>query len=237
MSRSRIVATSVAVSVLLIAANAVAGVVAKETAQLPDIQAPPGGSAAWIAQSMRLNGVPMTIKRLTSPSNAQTTLHYYESDLRKSSDLKMRRSQEGQWQMLAVMHDRYYATIRLHDAGVGAIGTITVTPALSQARPSKRTRFPHPASSRVVSLQQYEDRGIEAEHINLVSSRSVTIAAREFAAELSKQGWEVLRNEPTARRRDGYVIEAQKAASLAQINLRRAENGPATAILVVWRKA
>jgi hypothetical protein len=212
-----------------------AGAIAQQTAALPDIPAPATGTAAWVARAMRMNGVPMTIKRFDSSANAAEVLHQYEHTLRTSSDMRTRRSQEGAWQVLAIMTDDYYATIRARDTTVGTEGTITVTPPLAKARAAKRTRFPHPQSAQVVSLQEYEDDGVEAEHIMLVSRQSVNREAREFAARLTQQGWQVLRSEPV-QRRDGHIIEAQHAAALAFINVRRTESG-GTTILVVWRKA
>lgn len=212
----------------------VAGSIARETQRLPDIPAPSGGESVWIARAMRLNGVPMTIKRLTSATNAAEVLHRYEHKLRTSSDVKTRRSQEGRWHVLAVMTDEYYATIRARNTSKGAEGTVIVTPPLSRVKPKKRTTFPHPGSAALVSLQEYDDEGVEAEHISFVSRRSVGIEARAFEKQLADRGWQVLRNEP-AQRHGGHIIEAQQAAGLAFVNLRAADSG-GTTILVVWRR-
>jgi hypothetical protein len=219
----------------MLAAECLAGPVAQQTRNLPDIPAPLGGEARWIARSMRLNGVPMTIKQFTTRANADDVLHHYESTLRKSSNMKTRRSVEGSVHVLAVMTDDYYATIRAKNTVHGAAGTITVTPPLANLVPRKHTRFPRPSTAQLVSLQEYDDDGLQAEHISLVSKRGVAIEAREFETALLRDGWELLRSEPSAKHRGSYVIEAQKAASLAFINLRRAERD-ATTIIVVWRK-
>jgi hypothetical protein len=231
-------------SVLLVAIVAVLATSAahtstlqRETQALPDVAAPPAGQAYWIARSMRLNGVPMTLKSFAAPVNAAEVLNHYERELRTSSDQKTRRSHEAQWRVLSVMAPKYFISVRARDTARGAEGTIAVSPPLSEARASTHTRFPHPDSARVVSLQQYDDEGIEAEHISLMSRRSVTIEAREFARLLAREGWQLQRNEGAADRRGGYIIEAQKAASLAVINLHRTERGGATSIMVVWRKA
>jgi hypothetical protein len=221
--------------------DASAGALLRETQQLPDIAPPPGGHAFWIAHAVRLNGVPMTIKSFESPANAEEILHHYERQLRTSSDLKTKRSQEDPWRVLAVLAPRYYITIRARDTARGAEGTIAVSPGLANVsasqRISNRTSFPLPESTRVVNLQQYDDDGIEAEHISLVSARSVTIEAREFSSLLVRQGWQLLRSEATADRRGGHVIEAQKSAALALINLQRGNHGGDTSILIVWRKS
>lgn len=222
---------------LCVACDATAGTIARQTGTLPDIPAPPGGEASWIAQAMRLNGVPMTIKRFSSTTNADEVLHHYERKLRTRSDMKTRRTREGRWQVLAIMSDDYYVTIRAQDTTGGAQGTITATPALANLKPRKHTSFPHPPSARVVSLQEYDDAGIEAQHISLVSRRSVSMEARDFEQRLARAGWQVQRSEPASASRQTYVLEAQKGAALALINLRRADRGHLTAITIVWRKA
>jgi hypothetical protein len=212
---------------LSIGYEANAGDLLRETQQLPDV-AP---------------GVPMTIKSFAASTNAEEILYHYERQLRMGPDLKTKRSHEDGWRVLAVLAPRYYITIRARDTAHGTEGTIAVSPALATVSASrvmsmgKRTSFPHPESTHVVNLQQYDDDGIEAEHISLVSARSVTIEAREFSSLLARQGWQLLRSEATAQRRGGHVIEAQKAAALALINLQRGDHGGETSILIVWRKA
>jgi hypothetical protein len=224
-------------ALLHVAPGASAGNLLRETQKLPDVAAPPGGHAFWIARAMRLNGVPMTIKSFASRSNADEVLHHYERQLRTSSSLKTKRAQEGKWRVLSVAGPSYFITIRARNTARGAEGTIAVSPALAGVSASTRTNFPHPPSMRVVNLQQYDDEGLEAEHISLISTRSVMIEAREFASLLTQHGWQLLRSEGTADRRGGHIIEAQKAAALAFINLQRLQRGGETSIMVVWRKA
>jgi hypothetical protein len=242
-------ATAVAICLACACVNmAEAGLLQRQTQALPDVQPPPGGSAFWIAQAMRLNGVPMTIKSFASPANADEVLHQYEHKLRTTSDTKTQRTNEDEWRVLAILSKDAYVTIRARNTVRGSEGTIAVTPPLANLKPSKRTRFPCPESVEIISLQEYDDNGIEAEHISLVSQRSSGIEAQAFASMLSQQGWRLLRNEPTANNIDrrnvqkvergtGYVIEAQKAAQLALINLWRSAGGSTTTVMVVWRKA
>ncbi|HEY8538740.1 MAG TPA: hypothetical protein VIL28_07720 [Steroidobacteraceae bacterium] len=213
---------------------ALAGSIAAATRQLPELDAPPGGTAAWIAQAMRLNGVPMTIKSFAASMNAQEVLHYYERRLR-SSNTQTKRWHEGENHVLGVLSDNAYITVRARNTAHGAQGTITVTPPLAKQRSMLRTRFPHPPSARVANLQQYEDEGIEAEHISFVSAHSVASAARELTQFLREKGWTVHRSAPMFQTRGGHVIEAQKDASLAHLSFRRLKSGE-TAILVVWKK-
>ncbi len=228
---------SAAIVLLAWTGEAAASAIARQTRALPEIPAPLGGEASWIAPAMRLNGVPMTIKRFSSRANADAVLHHYEQQLRTSASMKTRRTREGEWQVLAIMANAYYATIRAHDTAQGAQGTITVTPALAHLKPRKHTNFPHPPTARIISLQEYDDAGIEAQHISLVSRRSVAIEARDFEQRLERAGWQVQRSEAARTTHQAHVLEAQKGAALAFINLHRAARGGATTITIVWRKA
>jgi hypothetical protein len=68
------------------------------------------------------------------------------------------------------------------------------------------------------------------------AGRSTGAGAPAAAALISERGWQLLRSERAADRRDAYVIEAQKGAHLAVINLQHRKQDD-TSIIVVWRKA
>jgi hypothetical protein len=50
-----------------------------ERAALPDLAAPPQGTAQWIARNMRMNGLPMSLKAFESRLAPDAVLAYYES--------------------------------------------------------------------------------------------------------------------------------------------------------------
>jgi hypothetical protein len=219
-----------------VVSSASAGSLAREVEMLPDIAPPPGGRSFWIARAMRLNGMPLTLKAFSSTMNVEEALHHYEHQLKTSASIATKRSQEGAWRSLAVFAPNYFITIRARNEANGVQGTIAVSPVTAQSRTSRRTTFPHPAPTQVVNLQQYDDEGVEAEHISFVSRRAVSIEARDFAATLSRAGWQLVRNEAAHRGHAGHVIEAQKGTQLAFVNLERRSQGD-TAIVVLWKKA
>ncbi len=55
-----------ALLLILLALPANAERLIRTAANLPDLAAPPQGSAQWIARSMRMNGLPMTLKAFES---------------------------------------------------------------------------------------------------------------------------------------------------------------------------
>ena len=219
-----------------VVSSASAGSLAREVDTLPDIAPPPGGRSFWIARAMRLNGMPLTLKAFSSSMDVDAALHHYERQLKTGASIATKRSQEGHWRVLAVFGPGYFVTIRARNEGHGVQGTIAVSPVIEKPRAIRRTAFPHPASTRVVNLQQYDDEGVEAEHISFVSRRTAPIEAPDFASTLSREGWHLLRNEAAHDGRGGYVIEAQKGTQFAFVNVERRNQGDTT-IVVLWRKA
>ncbi len=222
----------------LFASFANAGGIERSTSALPQLGAPPQGEAQWIARSMRHNGLPMTLQSFHSRLSAEEVLQHYEARAKNESARESARSHRGEWQVLALKGARYFATIQARDAAPGSVGTIMVTADPAHAETSLATRFPLPSSMRVVTLQQYEDRGEQAEHISLVSTRSPHIEALSCAQVLSRSGWQLVQDAPARSIQRGYVIEAQKGASHARLTfMPDRSNSGRTAIIIVWKKA
>lgn len=222
----------------LFASFANAGSIERSTSALPQLGAPPQGEAQWIARSMRHNGLPMTLQSFQSRLRAEDVLQHYEARAKNDSARASVRSRRGEWQVLALQGTRYFITIQARDAAPGSIGTIMVTADPAQVETSLATRFPLPSSVQVVTLQQYEDRGEQAEHISLASMRAPHVEALSYAQVLSRAGWQLVRDAPARSIQRGHVIEAQKGASHARLTfMPDRSNSRGTAIIIVWKKA
>lgn len=222
----------------LIASPSVAGSLARSTAKLPELDAPPQGEAQWVARSMRLNGLPMTLKAFQSRLSSDAVLHHYESWSRGVPRAQTRRSNNPPWQVLAIQSQCCYITIQARATLNGSEGTLAVSAALDRAELKTQTAFPRPSSASIVNLQQYEDAGVESEHISLSSTRSVTTEASAFSQALTRAGWRIIRNHRSSHTPRGHVLEAQKGAQHALLTILPDQVRPTgTAIVVVWRKA
>lgn len=217
--------------------DAQAGTLARLTATLPDIPAPPQGRTFWIAPSMRMNGLPMTLKGFQSRLSADEVLGFYRSELARKSGHEYRYGMNGEWRVLAVHASNHHLTIQVRSTRAGSDGTITVSGAPDRATPVIATEFPHPIPARLLSRQEYDDAGIESEHLSLVSPRSVTVEAQAFVAKLDRAGWQIVRQQRMRETQRGVVVEAQRGAQQALLVLQPDRRNPAnTAIAIVWRK-
>ena len=179
-----------------------------------------------------MNGVPMTLKTIRSHLQPQELFEHYEAQLRARDHMETRRTVRGEWHVLAIKSRHHYTTIQVRPSVAGSEGTITVTAIPSAAKFA--TEFPRPLTTRLLSLQEYDDAGVEAEHIGLSSLRSVQIETLAFLTELTRVGWQA--TQRTATR--GAVIEAQRGAQQAFVTLQANSTQPSiTTIVVVWKKS
>ena len=232
-----IVAAWLALASLVSPQTSSAGSLARITATLPDVPSPPQGSVQWISRSMKLNGLPMTLKLFESRLTPSELFNHYERQTHLWGHSEFHRETRGTQQQLSIRSPRFVITIEAHATVSGSEGTITVSEPPELITPKLASRFPHPATARLVNCQEYEDDGVEAEHLSLASIRSPGVEAQAFAQQLTAAGWQIVRHEPMQSAR-GVIIEAQLGAQLAQLTLQSDQSRlAATSIIVVWRKS
>jgi hypothetical protein len=205
---------------------------------LPVVVSPPLGEAQWVAEHMRLNGLPMSLKIFVSPLGIDEVFTYYESWGRTHGMKDANRSRRDEWQVLGMKSIHHLVSIQARPTSRGVEGTITVSPIPDGVHPDISTRLPHPPSVRVVSVQQYQDGDVASEQISMVSLRSASIEARAFADMLARAGWRLARNEPASGSIRGYLIEAQRGPEHLVMTLQPDRTREATtAIVIVWKKS
>lgn len=205
---------------------------------LPDLAAPPQGSAQWLARSMRMNGLPMTLKAFESRLSPDAVLAYYESEIKTSGSHDVRHSMRSPWHVLMARSRDHFITVHARSISSGSEGTILVSPALDPAALKLRTEFPRPPTARVINLQQYDDAGMQSEHISFASERAPFTEAQAFSQALISSGWTILNTRPTQESHRGFVLEAQRQAEHALLVIMPDAARPAaTAIVVTWKKS
>lgn len=225
------------IMIATLASPAQGGSLTRTTEALPDLGAPPQGSAQWIAKSMRMNGLPMTLKVFESRLAPDAVLSHYESFTKAGRTRESRRMNNAPWQVLMLKSADHFITVHARAVARGSEGTILVSPALKPATLQMRTDFPRPPSTRIVNLQQYDDDGVQSEHISLASNRATFSELQDFSQLLIGEGWSVVDTRPTQDVQRGFVLEVQRRAEHAQLVIvPNAAQPTTTAIAVTWKK-
>lgn len=220
---------------LALSGAAHAGSIAKAVASLPDLPVPPQGETEWVARSMRMNGLPMTIQTLVSRSAPSEVIHFYESWAKHQNSAQTRQWHTRDAQVLSIRAASYLATVELRRVVGGSQGTIVISSPPEKSSLMTSTQFPHPSSWRVANLQQYEDDGKETEHITFTSTHEPANEAQVILEMLAASGWTLI-NKDAARVHD-VLLEWQRNAELARVVVTSGTDHRAnTLITVLWSK-
>jgi hypothetical protein len=180
----------------------------------------------------------MTLKAFESRLSPGAVLAHYEAQLKSLGNHETRRTANAPWRVLMLRSREHLITIHARGVAAGSEGTILVSPALDSASLRLRTSFPRPPSTRLVNLQQYDDAGMQSEHISLSSDRTPYVEAQAFSQLLIRDGWTILDTRPTHESHRGFVLEAQRQVEHAFVVIvPDAARPTATAIVVTWKKS
>jgi hypothetical protein len=184
-----------------------------------------------------MNGLPMTLKAFESRLAPDAVLSHYESLVKASGTGESRRMTNAPWQVLMLKSADHFITVHARAVAHGSEGTILVSPTLEPASLRMRTDFPRPSSTRIVNLQQYDDDGVQSEHISLSSNRASFAELQDFSQLLISEGWSVVDTRPTQEVQRGFVLEVQRRAEHAQlVIIPNAAQPTTTAIAIIWKK-
>lgn len=212
-----------------------AGAISKAVASLPALPAPPQGMTEWVARSMRMNGLPMTIQMLVSRSVPDNVIHFYESWAKHQDGVQTRQWHTRNTQVLSIRAASYLATIELRRVVDGSQGTIVISSPPEKSSPMTSTQFPHPDSWRIANLQQYEDNGKDTEHITFTSAREPQSEAQTILQLLAARGWTLI--DKNAVGVNEVSLELQRNAELARVVVNHGTDHHANSLItILWSK-
>jgi len=208
---------------------------AKAVAAFPDLPTPPQGETQWIARSMRMNGLPMTIQSLVSRSVPSEVIQFYQSWAMQEGGSQTRQWHTHDNEVLSIRAVSYLVTIELQQVVSGSQGTIVISSPPERARLNTATEFPHPSYWRVANLQQYEDDGKETEHITFTSTHMPESEAQAIMEMLASNGW-ILISEHSSSAND-FSVELQRNTQFARVVITsRVDQRANTLVTVLWSK-
>jgi hypothetical protein len=212
-----------------------AGSISRAVSAFPDFPSPPQGEIQWVARSMRMNGLPMTIQTIVSRNTPSEVIHFFESWASGETGVKTRRWHTRESEVLSIRARSYLATIELEHVVNGTQGTIVTSSPPEKATLNTSTEFPHPSSWRIANLQQYEDYGKETEHITYTCGHSLVSEAQAMIGVFASSGWTLINKSSASA--DEVTLEAQRNAQLAQVVITSDKTHRANAVAtVLWSK-
>lgn len=184
----------------------------------PVIEPPPGASVEWVGDDMKLNGVPMQIRRFTSGMSVTEVMAFYRD--RWKERLSPVENTVGEWRIIGRQSGDFYLTVQAKKSdssgSEGFLGVSRLPAVATGGGPVFDTRFPKMEGTEVVSDVDSNDKGKLGKTLILKNDYSVQSNASYYQSVLPTQGWK--RNEGYGGiRGDKYLLYFQRREEAASI--------------------
>jgi hypothetical protein len=200
----------------------------------PEMPKPPKGDMQWIAQSMRLNGVPTRVMQYQSPMSRSELVAYYRSHWASGYDHDPSVKDLGKKTVVGQKLGPYVMTVTIEDGARGTSKGLISVAQLVGARPDRSpgelTLMP---GASVVEVIESDDPGKRSRQVLIFASQSPASVSRFYQSSLVNAGWRQLHvnQVPKGQGRPAGVFAAYKrGASEMQLSISAAK-GKGTVLL------
>lgn len=187
-------------------------------ASWPVIEPPPGANVEWVGDDMKLNGVPMQIRRFTSSMTVAEIMAFYR--VRWKERISPVENTVGEWSVIGRQSGDFYLTVQVKQSdrggSEGLLGVSRLPAFASGSGPTFDARFPKMEGTEVVSDMDSNDKGKLGKTLILKNDYSVQSNASYYQSVLPAQGWK--RNESYGGMRgDKHLLYFQRREEAANI--------------------
>lgn len=184
--------------------------------------------AYWVAQDMKMNGMPMQIKEFHTKAPPEQVLAFYRAVWGKAPPYYYEYQNAG-WQVIATMKNRCFFTTQVKSDGAGgADGLLGVsTRPANNETPVPGKGFPVMPGSTVLNDMDSYDGGKTGRTLVLLGHQSVENTASYYIGALGDQGWVVLnrRTVSAATGNDGQVVVLKRGHAEADLAISASTKG------------
>jgi hypothetical protein len=164
----------------------------------PFVPLPPKADVQWVAQSMRVNGVPTRVMQFQSRASRAEVADFYRAYwtggyLHKASVHAM--GQEAT--VVGQKHGPYLMTLKVEDAAGGtSTGLISVAQVIGSRVDRDPGELPLMGGAHVISVVESDDPGKHSREIVVLTPQPPSSAAQFYQASLTNAHWlEIQRSE------------------------------------------
>jgi len=177
----------------------------------------PGLTTQWIAQDMRLNGLPASMRTVQGDRPLAEVLNYYRRLWSGAIDER----RNGEWHVLATRQRNEFISLRLQASAGGVRGVLTVSADPATVAASLDSPLPVPSGITRVSHQAFRDKGSEGENLTLISRRSVAWERQAFVSLYLGEGWAHTEDRVAQSVPDGHVLQFLRGKEQVRVLLYR----------------
>jgi hypothetical protein len=165
----------------------------------PELPLPPEGDAQWIAQNMRVNGVPTRVLQFQSRASRADVVAYYQAHWTGGYEHKPSIHPLGDSTVVGQVHGPYLMTLKVTDAPGGASGVLAVAQVIGSKPDHDAGELPMLGGAHVVSVVESDDPGKHSRQVVVSAPQAATIVADFYQTSLTNAGWRTLQTNDLSR--------------------------------------
>jgi hypothetical protein len=176
---------------LLLVILLVAGAARAQTSQSwPSVPPPPHSKVQWVAEDMKVNGIPMQVLRFESTASRAEVVAFYVAHWSGAYPTKPSVRPLGEATVVGQLHGPYYMTVKVvGQANNASSGFISVSQLLGNAVERSAGDFPLMQGARVMSVVESNDPGQKSREMVIEQDAGPAVAGNYYRAALENAGW------------------------------------------------
>lgn len=198
----------------------------------PEFPVPHVGQLQWIAENIRMNGVPMQIKELTTEQTPQQVLAFYKRRWGEAPPYFHEYEVAGM-PTIATLRSGCFYTVQVQAHGRGAKALLGVTTRPDGPVKAAGTGFPNMAGSKVLNDIDHYDTGKTGRTILLTNGYSADANLNFYRRAMSDDGWTAVIDRPVEGSRGiSHVLVMKRGYREANLTISPGKAG--TSVLVTF---
>ncbi len=201
----------------------------------PELPLPPKAHAQWVAQSMRVNGVPTRILQFQSRASRSEVVEYFRSLWSGGYPHTPSVKPLGEATVVGQMHGPYLMNVKVEDAERGASrGLISVAQVVGFKPDRDPGEIPMIGGAHVLSVIESDDPGKHSREVAILAPQQPSSVSQFYQAALANAGWrpvQVNDGVRTASGADSSFLVFARDASEIQLSIASTPRGRGTELL------
>ncbi|MES2889442.1 MAG: hypothetical protein V4739_15720 [Pseudomonadota bacterium] len=198
----------------------------------PEMPTVPKARVAWVAQEVRINGVPARIARFESDASVQEVLAHYQAHWSAAPAGPPRAGRLGEWQLVSTLHGPYHLVVQVKpQGGTGSEGLLSTVHMKELRSPEPPADWPRLDGVQIRQVMASTDGSQHSHHLLATSEQKLTRLRDRLMASLKHKGWRVQHEVHTP---SGYLANCHRAGDTLDIALTQDTARPGLTLVANW---
>jgi hypothetical protein len=200
----------------------------------PEVPLPPHAKVEWVADQMKVDGIPMRVMRFESTARRSEVVAYYTAHWSGGYVTKPSVKPMDEATLVGQAHGPYYMTVKVSDRPHdGSWGFISVSQMLGHRPERSAGGLPLMPGARILSVVESADPGKHSRELIAMQDAGPDSASKYYEAALQNAGWHLVQksSDDAIRAHAGSVQIFQRDQSELSISVMAGQDGRGSSVV------